>query len=422
MRVLEEEWYHLDNVAKVFLATHDKRDTRTLRVSCVLKENIDRDLLKKALASTIAIRPQFQVRIRRGIFWHYVETTDVKPNVIEEYGRPCPILYGKNYNGVLHYQVSYYNNRINFDLFHALSDGTGAYEFLNILVKFYLSYKYPGELDNVVVQNGADADSLLQDGFKQFYNKSASLVELDTKRPKKAFQIKGRHLPFYQLQFFEVHLPASKVRQMAKDMQVGLTSYIGARMMMAIQKSMPLASSKKPVTISMPVNLRNYYPSDTNRNFFNNIDISHVFKADETLESIAREYDAAMKTALEPDHIKHQMDHYELLENVVITRLVPLALKQPVVRFFAKKRSKTVSAVLSNLGAMKVPEEIQKYIQYYSAFCAADKLFMTSSTFGDDMVLGISWPYIGTSVIKNFVRGFQKEGIDVRVAATEVVR
>ena len=95
-----DNWYKVDNVAKVFLATASKRDTRTLRVSATLWEEIDPELL------------QFQVRIRRGIFWHYMEDTDIQPVVTEEHGRVCPILYVPG-RAMLHYKVTYYGNRIN---------------------------------------------------------------------------------------------------------------------------------------------------------------------------------------------------------------------------------------------------------------------------------------------------------------------
>ena len=66
-------WYKVDNVSKVFLATVGKRDTRSFRLSCTLKEEVDPELLQQAVESAIEDRPQVQVRIRRGIFWHYME-------------------------------------------------------------------------------------------------------------------------------------------------------------------------------------------------------------------------------------------------------------------------------------------------------------------------------------------------------------
>ena len=38
-------WYKIDNVSKVFLATAGNRDTRSFRLSCTLKEDVDPELL-----------------------------------------------------------------------------------------------------------------------------------------------------------------------------------------------------------------------------------------------------------------------------------------------------------------------------------------------------------------------------------------
>ena len=81
----------------------------------------------------------------------------------------------------------------------------------------------------------------------------------------------------------EVHMPASGVLSKAKELKVSMTSFLGATLMMAINADRPYMLRSKPITISLPVNLRNYYPSDTMRNFFNNVDVTHVFDGSETL-------------------------------------------------------------------------------------------------------------------------------------------
>lgn len=413
-----ENWYKVDNVAKVFLATHNERDTRSLRVSCTLTEPIKPELLQKALDATIKRRPQFQVRIRRGLFWHYLETTDVKPVVSKEHARPCPVLYGQDYTGILHYSVTYFHNRINVELFHALSDGTGALEFLNILVQNYLRLIHPDEMQDVSIGLGASADDLSQDSFKKFYSrngKSAGHVQ-------KSYHIHGLKLPYNQLQFFEVSMPSAELLKLSKQYQISLSSLIGAKLMMAIYDDMPALKRKQPISISMPVNLRNYYPSETARNFFNNVSISHIFTGDETLESLAKEYDAKLKNILQPEQIRSQMDHYQFLEHLFFIRMIPLFIKQPVVRFFSKKEGKRVSAVISNLGVMKLPAPMQQYVIKYTAFCSHNELFMTICSYQDEMVLGITSGYRNTGVLKNFVRSFSKEGIPVTLQATEVVK
>ncbi len=412
-----DNWYKVDNVAKVFLATAAKRDTRTLRVSATLWEEIDPELLQEAVLSAIQIRPQFQVRIRRGVFWHYMEDTDIQPVVTEEHGRVCPRLYAPG-RAMLHYKVTYYGNRINLDLFHAISDGTGALEFLNIIVLDYLKLKYPGRFEDITIHSGASEDDLNQDSYKQFFGS----MGLKGSSLKRAYHPSGLKLPYDQLQFFEVHMPTEQILPKAKAIGVSLTSYIGARFMMAIMEEMPPRKRKTPINISMPVNLRNYYPSYTSRNFFNNVNVSHVFDEEISLEDLAREFDEKLKSNLTEENIKKQMDNFETMEYVAPVRAVPLFIKQWVVRYGSKVTDKKVSLVLSNLGVQKPPKEVGDMIQNYSAFCSSANMFSTMYSYNGDLSLGITSPYASTRVIKNLVRSMTEDGINIRVYATEVIR
>lgn len=420
---MNDNWYKLDNVSKVFLATHNNRDTRSIRVSCTLNETVEKELLQQALLQTVKMRPQFQVRIRRGFFWHYIESTDVLPEVYEEDDRPCPVMYGNEYKGILHYKVSYYQRRINIDMFHAISDGTGALSFLKLLVLNYLQLSHPGQLDNVKLSDEASSDDMFQNSYDQFYDKSGGpLPKKILNKKKKAYAIQGQKLPYNQLQFFEAHMEVGKLIEASKAMHVSMTSYLGAQLMMAIHAGMPFTQKRKPITISMPVNLRNYYPSETLRNFFNSVDVSHLFEGNETVESLAKEFDEKLKDAISVDKIKEQMNRFQSIERLGFTRVVPLAIKQPVVRAFSKKEAKTVTAVLSNLGKITVPEGMEKYIEGFTDFCSTEKIFITVTSYNDDAVLGIASAYTGTNTIRKLIKPLKETGTSVRLYATEVIR
>ena len=412
----QNNWYKVDNVAKVFLATVNKRDTRTLRVSCTLKEKIDPEALQEAVLFAIQDRPQFQVRIRRGIFWHYMEDTDLKPVVSKESGRVCPRLYTPGIAS-LHYKVTYFNNRINLDLFHAISDGTGALEFLNIIVLSYLKIKHPGEYDDINIHSGASAEDLNEDSYRQFFN-GASFKGSSVKT---AYRQSGLLLPYDQLQFFEVHLPTSEILPKAKEAGVSLTSYIGARLMLALKDDMPSMMKKYPITVTLPVNLRNYYPSYTSRNFFNNINVSHTFKEDITLEALSKEFDENMKSNLTEENIKKQMDKFETMEYVVPVRAVPLFIKQIGVKYGTILNDRGVSIVLSNLGVQKPPEKLGAAIENYGAFCSSERLFVAMTSYNGDLTLGITSPYASTRVVKTFIRDLSNDGMHIRAYATEVI-
>ena len=412
-----DNWYKVDNVAKVFLATLSKRDTKTLRVSCTLKEEINPELLQEALLSAIQDRPQVQVRIRRGLFWHYMENTDIMPEVSKECERICPLLYAPA-KSMLHYRVTYFGSRINLDMFHAIADGTGALEFLNIIVLDYLKLRYPGSFDDVTVHSGASADDLSQDSYRQFFG-SMGLNGVTSFR--RAFHPGGLKLPYDQLQFFEIHMPTQPVLSKAKEIGASLTSFMGACWMMAIRDVMPPRKRNMPVTMTLPVNLRNYYPSYTTRNFFNNVNVTHVFDSDISLHDLAVEFDASLKSQLTEENIKKQMDSFETMEYVAPVRAVPLFIKQIVVRHGKKLAERKVSMVFSNLGILTPPEKVKEKVNNYSTFCSSAHLFSTMSAFDGELTFGVSSPYQNTGVVKNFVRGMTKEGVDVRVYATEVI-
>ena len=411
-------WYKIDNVAKVFLATVGKRDTRAMRVSCTLKEEVDPELLNEAVLSAIEDRPQMQVRIRRGLFWHYMEDTHLLPTVKEESGRICPLLYAPP-KTTLHYQVTYFGKRINLDIFHVLTDGTGAMEFLNIIVLDYLKRKYPGEFTNVTIHSGASEGDLSQDSYRQFFG-SKNL----SRKPGRtvAFHPGGLKLPYDQLQFFEIMLPTAQVLPRAKELKVSLTSYLGALWMLAIHDEMPPRKRNLPITISLQVNLRNYYPSKTARNFFNSVTVTHVFDSPITLEELAAEFDAEFKEKLTEENVKKQMDNFETMEYVAPVRVVPLFIKQLVVRFFTKKANKKVSMTFSNMGVQRPPAEVGEKVDNYSGFCSTNSIFSTMFSYGDKLTLGVAYAYINTGVVKNFVRRLADFGVDITVAATEVVK
>ena len=411
-------WYKIDNVAKVFLATTGKRDTRSFRLSCTMKEDVDPEVLQQAVLSAIEDRPQVQVRIRRGFFWHYMEDTDLMPVVKQEDDRICPLLYVPS-RTMLHYQVTYFGKRINLDISHVLADGTGAMEFLNIIVLEYLKRKHPGEFNDVTVHSGASEGDLSQDSYRQFFvskNLSRGTVR------KKAYHPGGLKLPYNQLQFFEIHMPTSQILPKAKELKVSLTSYLGALWMLAIRDEMPPRKHQLPVTISLPVNLRNYYPSKTARNFFNSVNVTHVFDSEITVEELATEFDESLKSQLTEENVKKQMDSFETMEYVAPVRVVPLFIKQWVVRHFTKKANRKVSMTFSNMGVQKPPKTLGERIENYSGFCSTNTIFSTMFGYGDQLTLGVSSAYMNTGVVKNFVRFLSASGVDITVCATEVIK
>ena len=153
---MERHWDRLDNAAKIFPASTSDRDTKVFRFACELYENVECDVLQKALDKTVIQFPNFCVVMKKGAFWYYLERSEIRPVVREEYKRPCGKIYDRDVKKLL-FEVTYFNKRINLEVYHTLTDGTGALQFLKTLVVNYITLKHKEEFKNVVPEIDYDA-------------------------------------------------------------------------------------------------------------------------------------------------------------------------------------------------------------------------------------------------------------------------
>ena len=65
-------------------------------------------------------------------------------------------------------------------------------------------------------------------------------------------------------------------------------------------------------------------------------------------------------------------------------------------------------------------KELQPYIKGFTAFCSSTTAFTTVCSYGDDLVLGTTWAFRSTEMLKNFYRRLSAEGLDITLYATEV--
>ena len=72
--------------------------------------------------------PLFRSVLRKGLFWYYFESSDLKPVAKKEYRLPCSGLYIRDQKNLL-FEVTYYQKRINFEVFHALNRWNGGITF-----------------------------------------------------------------------------------------------------------------------------------------------------------------------------------------------------------------------------------------------------------------------------------------------------
>ena len=136
-RIQGARWRKLDNTAKLFAAVAGEDLSNVFRLSVSLKAEVKPHLLSQALERTLPEFENFRVKLRKGFFWNYFETNNREPLIEKEETYPCKFI-DPHESHRFPFRVSYYGKRINFEVFHGLTDGLGALNFLKSLTEHYL--------------------------------------------------------------------------------------------------------------------------------------------------------------------------------------------------------------------------------------------------------------------------------------------
>lgn len=409
------EWTKLDNAAKIFPPTSNEKDTKVFRFVCEMKGNIDGDILQDAVDKTMLLFPFYRTVLRKGLFWYYFESTEQMPVVEEENKLPCSMLYHPNRKNLL-LEVTYFGNRINLEVFHSLTDGNGALGFLKTLLYYYITAKYKGDFKDKLPMLDYDASlsQKMDDSFLKHYT--------DTKLPRrikitKAYQIQGRRMIDNRIKVIEGVMSVRQVLENAHRYDTTLTIYLTAIFIKAIYKEMPARSRKYPVVLSVPVNLRSYFPSVTARNFFSTINIKYDFsESNDNLEDIIIEVKESFGRELTQENVTAHMNRLLALEQNAFMRVVPLTIKDVVLRMADRINDKGITTTLSNIGKITINPELVPYIDTFSCFTSAKRPQISICSFQDNLVVSFTSPYAGTDIQKNFFRYLANEQIPVTIS------
>ena len=341
-----------------------------------------------------------------------MEDMPVRARVKEEDRPPCSQMYVHDQKNLL-FEVTYYKNRINFETYHALTDGTGALQFLRTLVYEYLRARYPGKIFGNAkekLQMDATEDEKVEDSFLKYYRKERPGEEI----PKyKAHQLSYRKLEHGDFRLTEGRADTGEILQAAKKHGTTVTAFLTAVYLMAAAEDMSPRQKKRPVALMVPVNLRNFFPSRTMRNFFGWIDIGYTFDGSETLDEVIAFVAEFFKREITPEKMEERMGRLMDFERNPLIRILPLELKTPAMQIGAAASTGEVTAVFSNIGQITMPEACVSYIRRFTFFTTTPKIELCLCSWQDEMTFGFTSAYANERLEKNFFALLEREGIQV---------
>ena len=359
-------WLKLDNAAKIYPASRNNNWSNIFRLSATLNEPVDMEILSSALDITARRFPSISARLRRGLFWYYLQQLPHAPEISREGSFPLMPMH-KHEVRKCAFRVIVYDKRIAVEFFHSLTDGTGGLIFLKTLVAEYLQQKYGTPIpagDGILDRLEEPSPEELEDSFPKYAGPYGA-----SRRESNAFRLKGTPEPdgYRNLTCFQ--LDTQQVLDAAHSYGVSLTTYLCAVMLQAIlnlqQEKIPFRQLRKPVKVQVPVNLRPLFPSKSVRNFalYTNPEVNPRL-GDYSFQEICKLVHHHMGMEVTPKQMSTRIAANVKSENSPFVRLMPLFLKNIALKIaFLSVGERKICLSLSNLGNIKLPPEMSRHVE-----------------------------------------------------------
>lgn len=416
----KKKWYRLDNAATIFPGQNTSRWSNVFRFSVMLTEKVDPAVLEQALKAVLPRFPCYDVSIRRGFFWYYLEENpNDAPPVQPDITNPCHrVKYSEN-KGFL-FRVYYYENRISVDMFHALTDGNGAAVFTCTLAAEYLrlcGYDIPVGGKVLDVTEPAKLEEIV-DPFKKCGKSDAKIPRI----APKVYHNVGTKLPAHMVNITRGIMPLEQIHSLAKSYDATITEFVGALLLFVhYEKQKNEEEKQKYIALQVPASLHKIFGVETLRNFslIHKVGIDPLM-GDYTFEEVLRHFSLYLRDVNNEKTLRAMASSNLRLAQSPLMRILPLFIKDIAIaitfNFFGGEQ--TNSGLFSNLGRVDLPQEMQKYVDCVEFMAGPGRLNGTrvaTCGYKDKFIIDFTNSYQESDIERAFFTSLVKMGVKVKI-------
>ena len=422
-KLKKNSWRKLDNSAKIFPLSASKKYSTVFRYSAVLKENIDKQILEKAVEKALVRYKAFKVKMKSGFFWFYFEENTKKPVVKEELYYPCKRIDPLSNNDYL-FSVTYFERKINIEIFHSLTDGSGGLIFFREIIYNYLEMTHK-ELLNMEERKTRRVEFDTEDSYMANFEKKAK----DNGSGKRAYILKGKELKFNQVSVNHLMINNDDLKNECTKYNVSTTQYLTSVLIWSVLnanvfKYEKKRKNKKPIKVCIPVNLKKYFKSKTISNFFSFISIDAEMEICDSFEKITKFVKNEFERKLTEEEILKTMSGTVRIGNNIFISFIPLFLKIIIIRSIYREIQKYFSITYSNVGKVGIIKKYQDYIESFMVLIAPEhieKIKCSSCTYMDKVIFTFTSVLNDNSIEKFFYDFLKEQNVKVEVESNQVL-
>jgi hypothetical protein len=336
-------------------ATVNDKQPSSFYITAHLKEAVNTVVLQRAVNDVMTRLPFLSGRLKKGFFLYSQELLP-PPNIVPI---GTPHQFHQYYNEGLGHslRVLYGERSFTVETIHNVVDGRGLLKTTQtLLVRYFellgMAFDKTGMIDCSAQPQPEEAES----GYERYYDPKKKQPKQLTIDRAKAYQLgRTKGLP---TRVISQNYDMTLLKHAAKTLRCTMTEYILAHIFLEFRAYRNKSGNQKPITSLMAVDLRSFFPTATLRNFVGNATIT-MPETDDFSQMIAglRTQFAALDKNFGQGGIN------EMQGLIHASRVVPFAIKKRVIQYFEHKESKGISTIISNLGKIVLPPEIEQRLE-----------------------------------------------------------
>ncbi len=421
-----KNWFRLDNSAKLFPFLTTKDTQNLFRFTVELSQDIFPDKMQEAVDKTLLRFPSFAVRLRRGVFWYYLEHNDKQLKLRPESDIIMEQITPHNADGYC-FRVMYYNNRLTLEFFHLLCDGSGALQFIKaLLFNYFKILGFDVSDEGKILTNDTPIDPMeYEDSFATNY-KPIKLKDLDisgmTGSKSQAFTLPGEQFDHLGKGAITADLNVKELLGYCKSKGYTVTHFLGGLFMYSIYMTKGLeVEDPHDITLFVPMNIRKLYGSKTLRNFtlFSRVR-AKIKKPNIPLEEFIKIVQDYIEHCYKKEYLDGNISTAMMGEKHWLMRILPLSVKHLIfaIHNMITLKKPTKTATFSNIGVADLPKSFEPYVNKITFMlhaCPSVPISFTAITTYETLTLSFVRLVKDTRVEQFFIKYLADMGFDISV-------
>src|SRR5699024_1158812 len=176
------------------------------------------------------------------------------------------------------------------------------------------------------------------------------------------------------------------------------------------------------ISISIPINLRQFFPSTSARNFFSTMTLSYTFNKDQShsLTDVCEHLNQEFKEEMNKESIEKRLINLIKFEYNPFIRILLRPIKDFILRMVNRMNNRSITLAMSNLGRVKLPDEISAHIQQFYFYTSVIRPQFCMISYQNKLTVSFTSPFLDMDIYRQFIENLSSLGIEVTADVNSV--